>query len=295
MDTTTTTTTPEKTIFILSLEDGFNTPPPSSSSSSVSTDEPTPSKRHIIETTFERLRSMCLGVDNETATENKHMIAYLSQIHLFYCASQEDKARLAQVALAASDVPLTIDTHLLLVSSLSEDGVATSDSIIGFTLFYLGRDYVNISLCFVHPAHRRQRIGATMIQSLVKTYGTHVPYIKADVVPLIGPLCFFIGQEFVLGVRKLQAPLRAYLQRQMDEADQLQPPTMPVLFNEKDDAIRNEDASFRLFYYPKHCGYCAKSEHDVLTHRCTGCFKVSYCSKNCQRHARPLHSRQCHS
>jgi hypothetical protein len=265
-----------KTIIILSLEDSFNHL--AQMCNTTPTSRTSRTKRHVAETTFFALRTLLQGDSDEEAVENRDVLNFLMNTYFFYCASPEDKSLIAQQALR-DKVPLAVDTHLMLLLASETSADMTSDAIVGFTLYRRAQEHVTISQCFVKKTLRRQKQGAKMVHSLIDTYATQVRYIKADVVSRIGPLCFFIGLEFVLHAHSLQPQLRHHLQQQMDDAQMTQSETMAVSFEPKNRAVCNEDGSLQLYYYPYHCRQCAKTED---TRRCARCFKVSYCSRKCQ-------------
>lgn len=260
---------PQRGCVILSLEDEFAPTEPTNYSP-------------VIHTTMEKIHSLC-------SDEMPAMAAYIRSTHEFYMEPLKARQALLFMAAAQQQQPLTTDTHLLILMS---GEVMSSDTIIGFILFGIGRGtgtddgslVLNISQCFVCKPERRQKLATLMLDQLITAYGKQLTHIKADVPQREDALSFFMGRGFELRPRELTASLKQCVISMRDETEK-------KFVHDGGLGVENRDCSLRLYYYPSHCHQCKKT--NVKTHRCKGCYRVYYCNEQCQKIDRRMHGRVC--
>src|ERR1700744_6504138 len=147
-----------------------------------------PSKPLMIHTTFHTLFKLS---KNEGA-----IIGYLSYTFEFYKTSLQQKQEFARQVMI-SNMELPIDNHLLLLFEEGEEKEKekekgySNENIIGFVLYYKGKDSITISQCLVKEESRRKNLGSTMITALFEYYlnvSKGINVIKVDAVPTLQSL-----------------------------------------------------------------------------------------------------------
>lgn len=282
VDETKKTTTPNvdyKPYIIVPLDDVFNS---------------TDNKRSIMmKVTFQTLYKL---------TDNNTINGYLQQTLGFYNTTLQSREKLASDAMIRN-IELNIDNHLLLLfdktrtSSSTTEGEEedknngyTNEDIIGFILYYKGRESVTISQCAIKKEYRRKNMGSTMVMALFERYlnsQTGIKVIKVDVIGTLEALKFFIRFGFTIEKRELMCELKTIV----SNGD------VAVLNNKayddqfKQAKVKNPNGSYHMVYYARYCMTC--KDMTKKTSRCVGCFKVSYCSVECQAKDFKLHKQTC--
>ncbi len=233
------------------------------------------------------------------------IIAYLQQILSFYQCDINEKEKLGirdQVEIYNRGdsghksffyddcTDMCMDNHVLLLLETPNFKPDNLTNIIGFILFYSGREKLIINQCAITPALRGRNYGFTMMKAFInyqKSVDMRYEYIKVNVAP--SKSRFFwkgFGFTFNDGSRTLIEQLK--LVTAADSAVEVAHQDQFIISHIKQQKLSpyiqqfmNDDNTLKLYYFSRSCAHPLCNAPKVVM-RCAGCKRVVYCSKDCQ-------------